>query len=248
MLETYTFSLPGALYLLCPGRAGKGFSKPELLWSSSRTLITHNAVCYNADAWHWTLWLWYHFLALSAATYRGIWRYKSAQDDTQTASQDLNIKYYKKTCRVKLHQWVVITCVNITPSSLPALTTNSISANTHLIEERGEGKKSIKLKSQTTGRKSHPHFWNCAFENCYLSNIIIPRFAGWQRGNLWQKAQTLKLCFPCVLAMTRSSRVVNCASGMLSRYLRFLWIWKLSDNQLNENGQWKCRDEENIPV
>lgn len=78
--------------------------------------------------------------------------------------------------------------------------------------------------------------------------IIIPRFGGWQRGNLWQKAQTLKLCFPCVLAMTRSSRVVNCALGMLSRYLRLLWNWKLSDNQLNENGQWKCRDEENIPV
>lgn len=101
---------------------------------SSRTLITHSAVCYNAGAWHWTLWHWYHFLPSSAATYRGIWRYKSAQDDTQTASQDLNIEYHEKTCRVKLHQWVVITCVNITPSSLPALTTNSnISANTHLI-------------------------------------------------------------------------------------------------------------------
>lgn len=48
MLEPYnTFSLPGTFYLLCSGsgRAGKGFSKLELLWSSSCTLTTHRPVC-----------------------------------------------------------------------------------------------------------------------------------------------------------------------------------------------------------
>lgn len=48
MLEPYnTFSLPGTFYLLCSGsgRAGKGFSKPQLLWSSSCTLTTHRPVC-----------------------------------------------------------------------------------------------------------------------------------------------------------------------------------------------------------
>lgn len=45
MLEPYTFSLPGTFYLLCSGsgRAGKGFSKPELLCLVFLSPLAHSS-------------------------------------------------------------------------------------------------------------------------------------------------------------------------------------------------------------